>query len=53
MQLEVKVFHVEDTRRTHRYEALEPNPVIDTIYIKKTAFADGKAPENITITVSE
>ena len=42
----------KETRGTHRYESEDTADVpITTLYIKKTAFADGQVPHSVRLTV--
>lgn len=41
-----------ETKNTFRFqEEAEDDDIIGSLYIRKSAFADGKAPESLTVTI--
>lgn len=40
-----------ETKNTFRFET-DPDAAITTLYVRKDAFKDGKAPEKITVVVN-
>jgi len=43
------------TKNTHRFSEVVPDgevqPIVGTLYMQRSAFADGKAPDSIKVTV--
>lgn len=48
--VDVEMVVDRDTKNTRRYAAVEENDVLDTLYVKKGAFA--QMPDSITLTIT-
>jgi len=54
MELNIKLRHERSTKNTEKYiEIVEPgqNPVLVTQYVQKSAFKDGKCPDELLVTI--
>lgn len=40
-----------ETKNTFKFEEAADAPIIGMLYVKKSAFPDGKAPASITVTL--
>jgi hypothetical protein len=49
--LEVRLVQGKETKGTYRYETADPNAVVSTLYIRKSAFAGGSVPEAIVLKI--
>jgi hypothetical protein len=43
----------KETKGTYRFDSPDPNAVITSIYVRKTAFDGGAVPTRILLTVAE
>ena len=41
----------KETKGTYRFDSLDPNAAITSIYVRKSAFDVGKLPKHIVLTV--
>lgn len=49
--LVIKMVYERSTKNTHRFRASNGEEFIDTLYINKEAFKDGKPPEGIYVKI--
>jgi len=43
----------KETKGTYRFDSPDPNAVITSVYVRKSAFDDGAVPKRIVLTVAE
>jgi hypothetical protein len=43
----------KETKGTYRFDSSDPNAAITSLYVRKSAFADGSVPSRITLSVTD
>ena len=49
--LTVRLVQGKETKGTYRYETADPNAIVSTLYIRKSAFAGGSVPKAIVLKI--
>jgi len=49
--IEIKLTIGKETKGTYRYETAEPDAVVSTLYVRKSAVGEGKPPQAIRLVV--
>ena len=50
-ETQITLTHDKTTKNTERFATGDAAAVVDTVYVKKTAFPDGQVPANIAVTI--
>jgi len=50
--MEIKFAFEKATKNTFRFKELATNPIIGTLYVKKSAFKNGQ-PNTLSVTINE